>query len=188
MRRRLRVLDVPRLRDPRQRAAHRGRRRGRGHPRQGLRRAQDEPPRLPGDDREEGEIECEITRESLDAFYNEHPQEKDPANRIDSLRLSIAHGAGSSSSSSLSLTSRFAFACDCRSSATAAPARWNALRAATVKDAAASCAGRVLKNGDDVLSRRLPADRDQEEREGGQEEHQAVDDALHEDAEHWTQG
>jgi ferredoxin, 2Fe-2S len=25
-----------------------------------------------------GEIECEITRESLDAFYNEHPQEKDP--------------------------------------------------------------------------------------------------------------
>ena len=26
----------------------------------------------------EGEIECEITRESLDAFYNEHPQEKDP--------------------------------------------------------------------------------------------------------------
>ena len=26
----------------------------------------------------EGVIECEITRESLDAFYNEHPQEKDP--------------------------------------------------------------------------------------------------------------
>ncbi len=26
----------------------------------------------------EGEIECEITRESLDAFYNEHPQVKDP--------------------------------------------------------------------------------------------------------------
>lgn len=26
----------------------------------------------------EGELECEITRESLDAFYNEHPQEKDP--------------------------------------------------------------------------------------------------------------
>ena len=26
----------------------------------------------------DGEIECEITRESLDAFYNEHPQEKDP--------------------------------------------------------------------------------------------------------------
>jgi ferredoxin len=26
----------------------------------------------------EGEIECEITRESLDAFYNEHPGEKDP--------------------------------------------------------------------------------------------------------------
>jgi ferredoxin len=26
----------------------------------------------------EGEIECEITRESLDAFYNEHPNEKDP--------------------------------------------------------------------------------------------------------------
>ena len=26
----------------------------------------------------EGDIECEITRESLDAFYNEHPQEKDP--------------------------------------------------------------------------------------------------------------
>lgn len=24
-----------------------------------------------------GTIECEITRESLDAFYNEHPQEKD---------------------------------------------------------------------------------------------------------------
>jgi 2Fe-2S ferredoxin len=23
-------------------------------------------------------IECEITRESLDAFYNEHPSEKDP--------------------------------------------------------------------------------------------------------------
>jgi hypothetical protein len=41
---------------------------------------------------------------------------------------------------------------------------------------------------DDVLSQRLPADRDQEEREGGQEEHQAVDHALHEVAEHWTQG
>jgi ferredoxin len=26
----------------------------------------------------EGEIEAEITRESLDAFYNEHPNEKDP--------------------------------------------------------------------------------------------------------------
>lgn len=26
----------------------------------------------------EGVIECEITRESLDAFYNEHPQEIDP--------------------------------------------------------------------------------------------------------------
>jgi ferredoxin len=26
----------------------------------------------------EGEIECEITRESLDAFYNEHPQTEDP--------------------------------------------------------------------------------------------------------------
>lgn len=26
----------------------------------------------------DGEIECEITRESLDAFFNEHPQEKDP--------------------------------------------------------------------------------------------------------------
>jgi ferredoxin len=26
----------------------------------------------------EGEIVCEITRESLDAFYNEHPQVKDP--------------------------------------------------------------------------------------------------------------
>ncbi len=26
----------------------------------------------------EGEIECEISRESLDAYYNEHPQAKDP--------------------------------------------------------------------------------------------------------------
>ena len=26
----------------------------------------------------DGEIECEISRESLDAFYNEHPNEKDP--------------------------------------------------------------------------------------------------------------
>lgn len=26
----------------------------------------------------DGEIECEITRESLDAFYNEHPQVSDP--------------------------------------------------------------------------------------------------------------
>lgn len=26
----------------------------------------------------EGAIECEITRESLDAFFNEHPQEQDP--------------------------------------------------------------------------------------------------------------
>ena len=26
----------------------------------------------------EGVIECEITRESLDAFYNEHPNVKDP--------------------------------------------------------------------------------------------------------------
>jgi 2Fe-2S ferredoxin len=26
----------------------------------------------------EGALECEITRESLDAFFNEHPQEKDP--------------------------------------------------------------------------------------------------------------
>ena len=26
----------------------------------------------------EGVIACEITRESLDAFYNEHPKEKDP--------------------------------------------------------------------------------------------------------------
>jgi len=26
----------------------------------------------------DGELECEITRESLDAFYNEHPNEKDP--------------------------------------------------------------------------------------------------------------
>ncbi|MFO0756778.1 MAG: 2Fe-2S iron-sulfur cluster-binding protein [Byssovorax sp.] len=26
----------------------------------------------------EGAIRCEITRESLDAFYNEHPNEKDP--------------------------------------------------------------------------------------------------------------
>jgi ferredoxin len=26
----------------------------------------------------EGEVEVEITRESLDAFYNEHPSEKDP--------------------------------------------------------------------------------------------------------------
>jgi 2Fe-2S ferredoxin len=26
----------------------------------------------------DGEIECEITRESLDAFYNEHPGVKDP--------------------------------------------------------------------------------------------------------------
>jgi ferredoxin, 2Fe-2S len=26
----------------------------------------------------EGELECEITRESLDAYYNEHPQVKDP--------------------------------------------------------------------------------------------------------------
>ena len=30
--------------------------------------------RIAGD----GEIECEITRESLDAFYNEHPNVKDP--------------------------------------------------------------------------------------------------------------
>jgi ferredoxin len=28
--------------------------------------------------RTDGEVECEITRESLDAFYNEHPQVKDP--------------------------------------------------------------------------------------------------------------
>ena len=27
---------------------------------------------------QEGEIECEISRESLDAFYNEHPNVKDP--------------------------------------------------------------------------------------------------------------
>jgi ferredoxin len=26
----------------------------------------------------DGDLECEITRESLDAFYNEHPNEKDP--------------------------------------------------------------------------------------------------------------
>ena len=26
----------------------------------------------------DGDIECEITRESLDAFYNEHPNVKDP--------------------------------------------------------------------------------------------------------------
>ncbi|MFT3775548.1 MAG: 2Fe-2S iron-sulfur cluster-binding protein [Minicystis sp.] len=26
----------------------------------------------------DGEIECEISRESLDAYYNEHPQVKDP--------------------------------------------------------------------------------------------------------------
>ena len=26
----------------------------------------------------EGELECEISRESLDAYYNEHPQVKDP--------------------------------------------------------------------------------------------------------------
>src|SRR5262245_16730414 len=26
----------------------------------------------------EGEVECEISRESLDAFYNEHPNVKDP--------------------------------------------------------------------------------------------------------------
>ena len=26
----------------------------------------------------EGDVECEITRESLDAFFNEHPQEQDP--------------------------------------------------------------------------------------------------------------
>src|SRR5450755_2100877 len=26
----------------------------------------------------DGDIECEITRESLDAYYNEHPQVKDP--------------------------------------------------------------------------------------------------------------
>ncbi|MFO0592437.1 MAG: 2Fe-2S iron-sulfur cluster-binding protein [Polyangiaceae bacterium] len=26
----------------------------------------------------EGALECEITRESLDAFFNEHPQEQDP--------------------------------------------------------------------------------------------------------------
>lgn len=26
----------------------------------------------------EGTLECEITRESLDAFFNEHPQEQDP--------------------------------------------------------------------------------------------------------------
>jgi ferredoxin, 2Fe-2S len=26
----------------------------------------------------DGEIECEITRESLDAYYNEHPQAEDP--------------------------------------------------------------------------------------------------------------
>ena len=26
----------------------------------------------------EGELECEISRESLDAFYNEHPNVKDP--------------------------------------------------------------------------------------------------------------
>jgi ferredoxin len=26
----------------------------------------------------DGDLECEITRESLDAFYNEHPQVKDP--------------------------------------------------------------------------------------------------------------
>ena len=28
--------------------------------------------------RGEGDIECEVTRESLDAFYNEHPNVKDP--------------------------------------------------------------------------------------------------------------
>lgn len=28
--------------------------------------------------RKEGVVECEITRESLDAFFNEHPQEIDP--------------------------------------------------------------------------------------------------------------
>jgi ferredoxin len=27
---------------------------------------------------QDGEIECEITRESLDAFYNEHPNVRDP--------------------------------------------------------------------------------------------------------------
>jgi ferredoxin, 2Fe-2S len=26
----------------------------------------------------DGALECEITRESLDAFFNEHPQEQDP--------------------------------------------------------------------------------------------------------------
>jgi ferredoxin, 2Fe-2S len=29
----------------------------------------------------DGEIECEITRESLDAYYNEHPQVADPRKR-----------------------------------------------------------------------------------------------------------
>ncbi|MBK8252223.1 MAG: 2Fe-2S iron-sulfur cluster binding domain-containing protein [Polyangiaceae bacterium] len=29
----------------------------------------------------DGVIECEITRESLDAFFNEHPQEVDPRKR-----------------------------------------------------------------------------------------------------------
>ena len=28
--------------------------------------------------RRDGDVECEITRESLDAFYNEHPQIPDP--------------------------------------------------------------------------------------------------------------
>ncbi len=30
---------------------------------------------------EEGVVECEISSESLDAFFNEHPQEKDPRKR-----------------------------------------------------------------------------------------------------------
>ena len=29
----------------------------------------------------DGEIECEIARESLDAYYNEHPQAEDPRKR-----------------------------------------------------------------------------------------------------------
>ena len=75
LRRRMRLLDVPRVRDQGGRAPLRAGGRGGRHPRQGVRRARAAPASgVSRGSSDEGVVEVEITRESLEAFENEHPE------------------------------------------------------------------------------------------------------------------
>ena len=76
LRRRVRLLDLPRLREAGRRLAHRAAREGGGHPRQGVRRAADLAASAASRKVADEDVVVEITRESRQAWFDEHPEER----------------------------------------------------------------------------------------------------------------